>query len=413
MPSRETRSAILPKHPGRPPSRQPVSIFVSAGEASGDWAGARLARAIIARDPEVSVHGIGGRQMLQAGVQLMADSSEWSAIGLIHSLGKVPRIWRALRAAQRRLAAEPQMGVVLIDFGAFNVPLARAARRAGCPTLYYMPPGSWSRKPRKRDLQALVDVVAAPFPWSKEVMSGGRARIEWVGHPVVESARPRMSPEAARARYGIDADRPVLALAPGSRTQEVRYVLPVMARAAALLARRVEGIQFLVPVAPSLSREVVGGGLEAAGVNAVLLEGMEYDALQLAQAAAVCSGTATLELACLQLPMVVVYRAGLAATLEYALLRGRLGGQRFAALPNIIADREIVRELLGAAATPTAIAAAAGELLCDGQRRARMRSDLAAVASALGPPGASERTAELVLGLMGRLEEMSEPDPGE
>ena len=221
-----------------------------------------------------------------------------------------------------------------------------------------------------------------------------------------------MSPEAARGRYGIDADRPVLAVVPGSRTQEVRYVLPVMARAAALLARRVEGIQFLVPVAPSLSREAVGAGLEEAGVNAVLLEGMEYDALQLAQAAAVCSGTATLELACLQLPMVVVYRAGLAATLEYTLLRGRLGGQRFAALPNIIADREVVRELLGAAATPAAIAAAAGELLCDGQRREQMRSDLAAVASALGPLGASQRTAELVLGLMGRLEEMSDPDPG-
>ena len=185
MPSRETRSATTPKHPGRPPSRQPVSIFVSAGEASGDWAGARLARAIMARDPEASLHGIGGRQMLRAGVQLMADSSEWSAIGLTHSLGKVPRIWRALRAAQRRVAAEPQMGVVLIDFGAFNVPLARAARRAGCPTLYYMPPGSWSRKPRAQEVQALVDVVAAPFPWSKEVMSGGRARVEWVGHPVV------------------------------------------------------------------------------------------------------------------------------------------------------------------------------------------------------------------------------------
>jgi len=413
MPSRETRSAVLPRRPGRPPSRQPVSIFLSAGEASGDWAGARLARAIIARHPEVSLYGIGGRQMLQAGVQLMADSSEWGAIGLAHSLGRAPRIWRALRAAQRRLAEEPETGVVLIDFGAFNIPLARAARRAGCPTLYYMPPGSWSRKPRKQEVQALVDVVAAPFPWSKAVMSGGRARVEWVGHPVVESARPQMSPEAARARYGISADRPVLVLAPGSRTQEVRYVLPVIARAAALLAGRVEGAQFLAPVAPSLSREVVGAGLEAAGVSAVLLEGMEYDALQLAQAAVVCSGTATLELACLQLPMVVVYRASLGASLEYALLRGRLGGQRFAALPNIIADREIVRELLGPAAAPRAIAAAAEELLCDGQRRRQMRSDLADVASALGPPGASERTAELVLGLMGRAEETSEPDPGQ
>lgn len=380
---------------------QGAEVVISAGEASGDWVGARLGEALRGRQPGLRLTGIGGPRMAAAGVELFTDSSAWGAIGVWEAAVKAPGVWQALRAARRRLAERPPAGLVLIDCGAFNLPLARQARRLGVRSLYYFPPGSWSRRLRSPELGEVADVVATPFPWSRDLLRGGRARVEWVGHPVVEAARPQLRPEEAAARYGINTARPTIALAPGSRQQEMRYVLPVLAQAAGLLCERFPGLQVVVPVAPTVSKEAVGRALRAAAVQPVLLEGMDYDGLQLAQAAAVCSGTATLEFACLGVPMVVVYRASRATTLQYRLMRGLLGGQRLAAMPNILAGREVVPELLGSAARPAAVAEAVGRLLADPARREEVRAGLKEAATALGPPGASARTAELVLELIG------------
>ena len=382
---------------GESRERRRPSVFLSAGEASGDWAGALLAQALRQRRSDLALRGIGGRRMAAAGVELVADSSDWGAIGVFEAAQKAPRVWRALRAARSFLARERPSGLVLIDCGAFNIPLARWARRLELRTLYYLPPGSWSRRLRSAELRELVDVIATPFQWSRDLLAGGRARVECVGHPALEAARPELPAETAWARYGLKQEHKVVALAPGSREQEIRYVLPVLAPTAAALAKAWEGTQFLVPVAGTVDADCVRQAFERVGVKARMLEGMEYDALQLAGAAAVCSGTATLEFACLGVPMVVVYRASRATTLQYRLVRGLIGGQRWAAMPNIISGREVVRELLGSAAKPEALAKELTELLADEARRERMRADLKEVVAALGQPGASERTAELVL----------------
>lgn len=376
------------------------SVFIAAGEASGDWAGARLAEALGRLRGDLELQGIGGRQMAAAGVELFADSSQWGAIGVFESAVKVPRVWRVLKQTQAHLKALRPAAVVLIDCGAFNLPLARAAREAGLRTLYYLPPGSWSRRLRSAELPELVDAIATPFPWSRDLLRGRRARVEWVGHPVVESARPEMPAEEAWGRYGLDAKRPVVALAPGSREQEMRYVLPVLAEAAARLAREWEGTQFIVPVAETVEGERVRDAFARAGAEVTLLSGMDSNALQLARAGAVCSGTATLEFACLGVPMVVVYRASRATTLQYRLFRGLIGRQRWAAMPNIIADREVVKELLGSEASPAAVAAEVSALLAEGARREHVKEGLREVAGSLGPVGASERTAEMVLELV-------------
>jgi lipid-A-disaccharide synthase len=342
--------------------------------------------------------------MRAAGVELLADSSDWGAIGVLEAASKIPRVWMTLRRTRAHLAEAPPSALVLIDCGAFNMPLARAARRMGLPTLYYLPPGSWSRRARNSELRDLVDVVATPFLWSRELLAGGRAEVEWVGHPVVEAARPKLTPEEARGRYGLDRSRPVVALAPGSREQEMHYLLPVLAGAAKRLLEDRNGAQFVVPVAATVDGNRVRDALNEVGAEPKLLDGMEYDALQLAGAAAVCSGTATLELACLGVPMVVVYRASRATTLQYRLFRGMIGRQQWAAMPNIIAGREVVRELLGSAATAEAVAVEVGGLLGDRERRRRMREGLAEVVSSLGLPGASARTATLVLEMIGLQE---------
>ena len=380
--------------------RETASVFISAGEASGDWAGARLAEALRACRSDLRLSGIGGRRMASAGVQLVADSSTWGAIGVFEALSKIPRVMRSLHVIRSRLRASPPSALVLIDAGAVNMRFAHQARSMGLPTLYYFPPGSWRKRPRSIEIRNVVDMIATPFPWSRDLLQGGRARVEWVGHPVVEYARPDISREEAAKRYGIDPARPVVAIAPGSRSQEIHYLLPVLAQAANRLMQQFPGLQLLMPVASSLDRDRTLEPLAAVGVRARPLDGMDYNALQLAQAAVVCSGSVTLEFACVGTPMVVVYRASRATTLQYRLIRGLLGGQRFAAMPNIIAGREVVRELLGSKANPDSIAREVASLLGDERERARISAELGAVVAALGPPGASARTAGMVLELI-------------
>jgi len=220
----------------------------------------------------------------------------------------------------------------------------------------------------------------------------------------VEQARPTISREEAQARYGVASSHRVAAIAPGSREQEIHYLLPVLLRAAAKLEKQFPGMHFLIPAAPSLQREWIASSLSEAGLKVTLLEGMDYNALQLAEAAVVCSGSATLEFACLGIPMVVVYRASRLTTLQFRLVRGVIGGQRFAAMPNIIAGREVVPELLGSAAEPGAICQQLAGFLEDRGRCARVRADLDLVVTTLGPPGASQRTAAMVLELIGQGE---------
>jgi len=386
---------------GRATGARSPSLFVVAGEASGDWAGALLAEALRRKRPEIRLRGVGGWRMSEAGVDLAADSSDWGAIGVADALRKIPGVYREVQRLKSRLAEERPSGLVLIDAGAVNVRLARMVQDYGLKILYYLPPGSWSRKPRSQAMRDLVDVIATPYPWSRDLLSGGRARVEWVGHPVLETARPKLSAEQAWERYGLDRRRPVVALAPGSRSQEMRYVLPVMARAAALLAKRSAGTQFLLPLSNPAYENQVRQALRRVGVEATLLQGMEYDALQLAGAAAVCSGTATLEFACLGLPMVVVYKASPGTTIQFLLVRGVIGKQWRAAMPNIIAGRDVVPELLWKHAKPEAVARELSSLLEDRERRQQMQRDLAEVVRNLGEPGASDRTADLVLEMIG------------
>ncbi len=405
---------------GRATGHSSSSVVVVAGEASGDAAGAGLAVAIRRRMPEVALEGIGGSRMAAAGVELVADSAHWGAIGVAEAVVKIPRIWRSLRRLRRRMLLNRPLAVVLIDSGGMNMPFLRMIRDVETKRLYYMPPGSWSRKPRNGALRELVDTIATPFPWSRDLLSGGRARVEWVGHPVVESAQPRLSRAEAYRKYGLEPGRPVVAVAPGSREQEMRYVLPLLARASARLAGRVEkskarpecrlkpavpgrgcaGAQFIVPASDPIYEKQISVAFGRFGLQVTVLQGMEYDALQLADVAAVCSGTATLEFACLGIPMVIAYKASALTTAQFVLFRGVIGGQWRAGMPNIIAGRDIVPEFLWRA-QPEQIGCELALLLSDTARRERMREDLAEVRRSLGDGRASERTADLLMELIG------------
>ena len=378
--------------------------MVVAGEASGDLHGAGLVRALRQQRDHLRFLGIGGPRLRAEGMELVADSSTWGLVGLPESAGWFLRVWRGWRRARQELSRRPPRALVLIDFGWVNMSLARAARSCGVPVLYFFPPQSWSRNPTRTEVADIVDAVATPFPWSAERLRGRHARVEWVGHPLRDIVQVTESRSQAAARLGLDPGRRVMALAPGSRPAEIRHILPPVAGAAALLAKEFPDLQFLVPVAPTVARETVAAELARVGVSARLLDGVDYDALQLADVALVASGTVTLELALLGVPMIVVYRVSRFAALQAALYRrlfpAGTQGFRMVALPNLMAQRRIVPELLQDRATPELMAAEAGRLLRDAEARDRMRIELRAVAEALGPPGALERTAEMTLALL-------------
>ncbi len=338
--------------------------------------------------------------MAAAGVEIVADSSQWAAIGLADSLVKIPAIWFSLRRLRERMTASTPNAVVLIDSGGMNLPLLRMIRHIETKRVYYMPPGSWSHKPRNRALRDLVDAIATPFPWSRDLLSGGRARVEWVGHPVVEIAQPRLSRSAAYRKYALDAGCPIVAVAPGSRQQEMRYILPVLAGAAANLKAQLPRVQFVVAASDRGYEKRISDAFRRLDVGITLLQGMEHDALQLADVAMVCSGTATLEFTCLGTPMAIVYKGNTLTTIQFVLFRGVIGGQWRAGMPNIIAERDVVPEFMWRFAKPRAIAREVARLLGDTAARDRMRADLLQVKEALGADSASERTADMVLELI-------------
>ena len=366
--------------------------------------------------------------MRAAGVHLAATSENWGAIGIPESVRKLPYLLGQAKQLERLLRADPPDVLVPIDFGAFNMLLLRRLRDVKIRTVYFIPPGCWSRHRKPGELPFLVDGIATPFPWSAENLrrAGAPARIEWVGHPILDYTRAAGNRTEARARLGIPADQPVIAIVPGSRRAELRYLLPVFLDT---LARLQPAPLALLSVAPnigeaamrqavtSLSGTVVEAGPhpqpfpcrgrgreqqagflntelpspaaagEGLGMEAGLrtppffdsmhlravsgesfdlrfLDGIDYAAIVAADAALVTSGTATLELACLGVPEVVAYRSSFATWVQYRIV-ARGGRLRHISLPNILADEAVVPEFLQDAAHPAALADALTPLMTD------------------------------------------------
>jgi lipid-A-disaccharide synthase len=376
-----------------------MEVFIAAGEPSGDRQGAALANEIRRLEPQAQVRGVGSHAMAAAGVRLLFDSAGWAAIGVGEALKKIPSLWLKHRAIRRHLLANRPAVVVLIDFGAFNLRLARAIQGSGIPILYYFPPRSWSREPPTGGLTDVVHAIATPFPWSQRALSGGRAEVRWVGHPLVDQVRPALAPAAARERWRIAEGERLVAVAPGSRAQELRLLLPELAVAAQILNRSLPSLRFAVSAAPGVRQDALRRRFRRAGIEPIIVEGLNPDLLQLPEVALVTSGTATLELAILGVPMVVVYKVSLAGRLQYAIMRRLYGPLKFIAMPNVIAQRPIVPELIQERARGDLIAAEARKLLDDRAAAERMRRELGAVAAELGPPGAARRAAEMTLAL--------------
>ncbi len=375
------------------------TVFFVAGEPSSDQHAAMLGEAIAVRRP-VNLVGVGQQAMRQAGFDLLFDSADWSGIGLGESLKRAPHVYRrGLQVCDWIARHQPDL-LVLVDFGAFNVRVARTVRKRGrVPTLYYFPPKSWSRRASGYGrLAGVIDRWATPFQWSAEILQSEGLDATWVGHPVVDRISPADDRGALRKRLGLDPDATIIGIMPGSRSFEVGCNGPTQLGAARIIGEHIANTQTLISVAPGIGRERIERLVKRGGPEDVRLLAGTADIALASDIVITTCGTATLEVAAAACPMILTYRGTFLMNLENVFRRF---DRTMVGLPNILADRIIVPEILGTNATPENVATEALDILTDRERRDRMRRDLLEVRSRLGEPGVSDRAADIAIEMLG------------
>jgi lipid-A-disaccharide synthase len=370
-------------------------VMIMSGEASGDLHGANLAREIQNQDPSIALYGVGSVRMKEAGVQMLADASEISVVGITAVLTHLRAIYRVYAKLKRFLKHERPDLLVLIDFPDFNIMLGKAARKFGIPVLYYISPQIWVwRKGRIKTLARLVKTMIVVFPFEVPIYEKAGVDVRFVGHPLSDVVQSSLTKDQAKKDLGLDSRRRTIALLPGSRTSEIEQLLPDMLNASRILASRFNDLQFVLPLAPTLDRNFVRAFLEQVpDIPVRMVEDRVYDVLRASDVAIVASGTATLETGLMAVPMVIAYRI---SALNYFLLTKIVRGVENVGLVNIVAGKRIVPELVQNDSTPGNMADAVTSLLNDAVYYDRMQRDLVGVRRRLGDSGASSRTASVV-----------------
>ena len=371
-----------------------MRILLVAGEASGDVHGADLVLALKTRQPQLDIFGVGGPALRAVGTRILVDSATIAGMGLFEAADKITAIVRTYRALTHILRTHPPDLLVLIDFPEFNLRLAKVAQHVNVPVFYYISPQVWAwRRKRVYTIAKRVDLLAAVFPFEPDFYAAHGCSVEFVGHPLVDRVRPTRSRDDTLRQYHLNPGRKTIVLLPGSRTQEVRYLLPPLLQATAVLG---DSYQFILAVASTLDPGQIEAAVRAHSASIQVVQGDTYNVAHAADLAVVASGTATLEMALLERPMVIVYRL---APVTYALAR-LFVRVPFIGMPNLIAERQVVPELMQSAVTPERIAAEARQLLTDARAYSVAQEGLREVRTKLGEPGAAKRAAGLIFNLL-------------
>jgi lipid-A-disaccharide synthase len=376
--------------------------MIIAGESSGELYGALLAKALKSRNPYLRVAGVGGKKMESAGVELISIiASSFGLIEAIKTFGKIKKTFKKIIAAFTTFA--PQV-VVLIDYPDFNIPVAREAKKRGIKVLYYVSPQVWAwRSGRVAPIGKLVDAMAVILPFEADLYRRTGIHCEFVGHPVMdEIAGVTGNSDSIKAELGLQPDRPVMVLMPGSRPHEVQKLLPLMTGAAAEMKERSGEYQFVLPVAPNLSGDalsVVRNELEGFANHSLCITDNAIKALLCADIALIASGTATLQAALLGVPMVVLYKLS-----PFTYLVGRLVVKvNHVSLVNILLDKSVrddsglrIRELLQGEANKKNIMEELTRLSDNCEYKSAMISQMEKVKTLFLNRNASLRVAEMV-----------------
>lgn len=368
-------------------------LMIVAGEASGELYGAGLVRALKKKIPELKVFGMGGKMMEASGVEILADIKDVSVVGIIEVISHLWRIQKVFRLLTKRLVEEKPDAIILIDFPDFNLRLAERAKGEGIPVIYYISPQVWAWRPnRVKRIARLVDRMLVAFPFEVDIYRKAGLDCVFVGHPLLDELQPPSLPLTPLHPPLLKGEQngglPVLALLPGSRKKEIKVHLPIMIETLNLL--KVD-VQAIIPVAPSVDFSMVSEMVK--GKDITLTRGGVWEALSIADAAIITSGTATLQAAIKGVPMVIIYKVS-----PFTYLLGKiLVKVKNIGIVNILSGREVVPELIQSDAIPEKISEIIEKILRDSFYRDRMKKDLLAVREKLGSPGASDRAAQEII----------------
>jgi lipid-A-disaccharide synthase len=379
-----------------------VQVFVIAGEASGDLHGSNLIHALKSRLPQAKFVGIGGPKMEEAGLELLFPNSDLAVVGVVEVIGHIRPILRAFCRTTAWLRKEKPDLLILIDYPEFNLLVAGRAKKLGIPIFYYISPQVWAwRQGRVKKLRRLVDRMAVILPFEEAFFRSRGMEVSFVGHPLLDVVKAEVSKIKFCKKAGLNPERPIVGLVPGSRKSEISRLFPVMAGAAERIFQDRQDIQFVVPLAPSLDPgilESLNHQITKSPNHPIIwvVKGQTYDAIAASDLILAASGTVTLEAAILETPMVVTYKVSpVTCFLGKFLIK-----VPFASLVNLIAGRRVVTEIIQQDVTPERLSQEALSLLRDDAGRENMIKDLKEIKNALGGSGAAERAADLAMELI-------------
>lgn len=377
--------------------KPPLSIMFSAGESSGDQHAANMFLELKKHQPDIKGFGMGGAKMALAGIDIRYDSGSIGVIGVVEVLKHYGEIRRALKLIQQLVSTERPDLLVCVDYKEFNLKLARFAKQCGIKVLFYVSPQVWAWRPgRVKTYGKAIDMMAVIFPFETTYYDAENVPVRYVGHPSVDKVHPQRSRLEDMAIFNLDESNPVIGLLPGSRANEINRLLPIMLAAAEILQARIPGIQFMLPQADSISDELLESYMRQSLVKITVIKNQPYDVIQCCDVVMTTSGTATIEIALLTVPMVITYKL---AALTYWLGRW-LVNTPFIGLPNIILRKGFIKELIQHEATSENLAEEIERILTDKFYADQMRDNLNQVKQQLGQGGGSKNMAELALEIM-------------
>lgn len=377
-------------------------IMIVAGEASGDLHGANLIHSLRAKIPDLEVCGMGGTELAGQGVDILFDAARVSVVGIFEVLSHLKDILAAQRTLRRHLVAKSPDLLILIDLPDFNLRLAKKAKDLGIPVFYYISPQVWAwRSGRVKTLRDRIDKIGVILPFEEEFFRRHGVDAEYVGHPLLDAVKTSSSRQQFYELHAIPGDAMCIGLFPGSRKREVASLLPIFLAAAQIMGNTSsDRLVFLIPQAPTIAaRDLEKAGLTeiARQIDIRVLTEDRYDMMAACHAVIAASGTVTLELAILEVPMVVAYKL---SPFTYHLGRLLVNLDHFS-LVNLIAGHAAVPELLQTAVTPERIAEELTAMLLP-EKRQSMQAALRQVKAKLGSSGASEKAAEVAMRLLGK-----------
>ena len=395
-----TDRSIQGQNPEQRNPAQDYSVMFSCGEASGDMhCAAALTELAGMCSRRCTFFGKGGADTAALGAELLVDIGSQSVMGVVEVLYQLRNLRRQLTLLKAQMTRRRPDLLLLVDYPGFNMSLASHAHSLGIPVLYYIAPKVWASRPGRIDkLKNTVDHMAVILPFEEKIYKNADIPVTYVGNPLLDNRALLNASNHSKVepRKSLDINNIRIALMPGSRKHEIDYIMPVILESAKKLATEHSGVRFLLPLASTVDRRWIENHMAGYDLNVELVSGGNYNALASCDSAIVASGTATLELAILSIPMVVVYRLN---PLSYLLVK-RILLIRHVSLVNVIAEDMIVQELLQDDATAENIAQATGELLFDQSLRQQQISRLATLTAKLGQGGAASKTGGLMLKLL-------------